>query len=226
MTMRATTVRFSEDLWERIESEAERQGVSAAQLIRDATILRVGALGAAGESRATAGDGGEPRLADPAVIGDPRRLEALAATGLMDSGPEASFERITRLASGILDAPVALVSLVGEDRQYFKSCLGLSGRWAEARQTPLTHSFCQHAVESRVPLIVRDARQHPLLKDNLAIPDLGVVAYAGIPLVTSRGLALGTLCVIDDHPRDWTAEQINLLTDLAATVTEQIEDDG
>ena len=217
-----------------IEREAERQGVSAAQLIREATIIRVAMLSGLrgdGEARTTladiarraGGQGGEPKLADPALIADPKRLAALAATDLLDSDPSESFDRITRLASALLEAPVALVSLVDEDRQYFKSCLGLPPKWADERQTPLSHSFCQHAVAMREPLIVPDAREDPLLRDNLAIPDLGVIAYAGIPLITSDDQALGSLCVIDDKPRAWTAEQIKMLGDLAQTVVELIE---
>ena len=76
---------------------------------------------------------------------------------------------------------------------------------AQRAPTPLSHSFCQHALESREPLVIEDARSHPLVRDNPAIRDLGVVAYAGVPLVTRRGHALGTLCVIDHQPRAWTA---------------------
>ena len=100
--------------------------------------------------------------------------------------------------------PVALVSLVDADRQFFKSCLGLPEPWASARETPLSHSFCQHAVARREPLVVDDAREHEVLRDNPAIRDMGVVAYAGIPLIDAAGHALGTLCVIDSQPRHWT----------------------
>ena len=110
-----------------------------------------------------------------------------------------------------------------EDRQFFKSCIGLDEPWRSARQTPLSHSFCQHALESREPLVIEDARSHPLVRDNPAIRDLGVVAYAGVPLVTRRGHALGTLCVIDHQPRAWTRDQIETLLDLAASVMTEIE---
>jgi len=111
---------------------------------------------------------------------------------------------------------------VDEDRQFFKSCLGLPEPWASERGSPLTHSFCQHAVASREPLIVTDAREHPLLRDNLAIRDMGVIAYAGIPLIDDDGNALGTLCVIDSQPRHWTSHQIELLSDIAASVVTEI----
>jgi GAF domain-containing protein len=153
---------------------------------------------------------------------DPERLGALQATGLLDSDVDPVFDRHARLAAQVLNAPVALVSLVDADRQFFKSCLGLPEPWASQRGTQLSHSFCQHAVASRVPLIVDDAREHAVLRDNPAIRDMGVVAYAGIPLIDADGNALGTLCVIDSQPRHWTSHQVQLLADLAASVVTEI----
>ena len=150
------------------------------------------------------------------------RLDALRATGLLDSDVTPSFDRLARLAAHVLNAPVALVSLVDSDRQFFKSCLGLPEPWASRREAPLSHSFCQHAVASREPLLVDDAREHEVLRDNLAIRDMGVVAYAGIPLIDADGHALGTLCVTDSQPRHWTTHQVQLLSDLAASVVTEI----
>src|SRR4028118_1165164 len=129
------------------------------------------------------------------------RLLALHRTGLLDSPPEACFDRLTRLAAKVLRTPVALVSLVDADRQFFKSCVGLPQPWASARQTPLSRSFCQHVVSAADPLVIADAREHPLVRDNLAVADLGVVAYAGFPLVTGDGHVLGSFCAIDTKPR-------------------------
>ena len=142
---------------------------------------------------------------------------------MLDTPTEEAFDRLTRLAARILDTPVALVSLVDEDRQFFKSCVGLPMPWALQRETSLSHSFCQHAVTSGEPLVIEDAREHPLVRDNLAIPDLGVVAYAGIPLITPDGHPLGSFCVIDAKPRAWTAQEIDILKDLAASVMTEIE---
>jgi GAF domain-containing protein len=100
--------------------------------------------------------------------------------------------------------------------------VGLPEPWASERGSPLTHSFCQHAVASREPLLVDDAREHPLLRDNLAIRDMGVIAYAGIPLIDPDGHALGTLCVTDSQPRHWTTHQVRVLSDLAASVVTEI----
>jgi len=122
---------------------------------------------------------------DEAELQNAERLEALRQTSLLDTPPEEPFDRLTQLATRILHVPVALVSLVDGNRQFFKSCIGLPEPWASSRQTPLSHSFCKHAVASGKPLIVSDARQNPLVKDNLAVSELGVIAYAGIPLTTT-----------------------------------------
>ena len=139
------------------------------------------------------------------TLRDVDRLAALRRLALLDSPAEQAFDRLTRLAATILHVPVALVSLVDQDRQFFKSCLGLPEPWASQRQTPLSHSFCQYTVHTRTPLVIEDARRDPLVQDNLAIPDLNVIAYLGIPLITSTGDALGSFCVIDSQPRSWTA---------------------
>ena len=157
-----------------------------------------------------------------AALRDEARLAALWRTGLLDTPPEEVFDRLTRLTRRMLNAPVALVSLVDADRQFFKSALGLPEPWATLRETPLSHSFCQHAVARREPLVVDDAREDDVLRDNLAIRDMGVIAYAGIPLIDGEGNALGTLCVIDSQPRHWTTHQIQLLSDLAASVVTEI----
>ena len=185
-------------------------------------ISRVAAARAPAVAPDAASDRRRALLDAAAVAGDQQRVEALHATGLLDSDVSPSFDRLARLAAHVLHAPVALVSLVDADRQFFKSCLGLPEPWASERGSPLTHSFCQHAVASREPLIVSDAREHPLLSDNLAIRDMGVIAYAGIPLIDGNGHALGTLCVIDSQPRHWTSHQIELLGDIAASVITEI----
>lgn len=157
------------------------------------------------------------------VIFDGARIAALRDLGLLDTGAEEEFDRYTRLATELLGVPVSVVSLVDADRQFFKSASGLSGAVAEARQTPLSHSFCQHAVASQRPLVISDAREHPLVADNLAVRDLDVVAYAGVPLVLSDGHAVGAFCAIDAKPRDWSDRDVRILADLAAAVRAQLE---
>lgn len=161
--------------------------------------------------------------ADPTIIKSPARIEALLSYCLLDSPADPAFDRLTALAAHILNVPVALVSLVDADRQFFKSQVGLKPPMSETRQLPLSHSFCQHVVVSSEPLIVEDTRLHPLLYDNPAIRDQNVIAYAGIPLVASTGDVLGSFCIIDHQPRQWSERDIYILTELAASVMTEIE---
>lgn len=148
-------------------------------------------------------------------VDDAGRLAALAGAGLLDTPAEEPFDRLTRLVSRVLGVPVSLVSLVDSDRQFFKSQVGLAEPWASERQTPLSHSFCQHVVTRQAPLVVGDARADPLVCDNLAIPDLGVAAYLGVPLRTPEGHVLGSLCAIDTVPREWSESDLLTLQDVA-----------
>lgn len=157
------------------------------------------------------------------AVQDPNRLSKLDELMLLDSPAEEAFDRLTRLASQILDTPVSLVSLVDADRQFFKSYFGLPEPWASARETPLSHSFCQYVVATNEPLIVEDARQHPVLRDNRAVPDLNVIGYLGMPLITTDGVALGSFCVIDGKPRQWTPREIEIVRELAFSVMTEIE---
>ncbi|HEX9148185.1 MAG TPA: sigma 54-interacting transcriptional regulator, partial [Thermoanaerobaculia bacterium] len=157
------------------------------------------------------------------IIGDEARLEALRRTSLLDSPPEEVFDRLTRLATAVLHVPLAMVSLVDSDRQFFKSQCGLSEPLASLRETPLTNSFCKHAVGSREPLIVADARRDPVFAQSADSSDVGVIAYAGVPLITSDGYALGTFCIVDQEPHDWTDEEIGILRVLATSTMSEIE---
>src|SRR3954469_14061207 len=124
----------------------------------------------------------------------------------------------------MLSAPVALVSLVDSSRQSFLSKQAAADSpLAGVDETPLLYSFCQHSVRAKEPLVIPDAREHELVRDNPAIDEFGYVSYAGAPIMTSDNQALGTLCVLDQKPRDWTPEQVDLLTDLAAAVGSEIE---
>lgn len=161
-------------------------------------------------------------LRDSSALDDPDRLAELRATGLLDSPPEEPFDRITRLAERLLDVPVAMITLVDRDRQFFKSHVGLQGEWEAARESPLTHSFCQYAVMSRAAVVVDDAREAALVRSNPAV-EQGVIAYAGEPLETSKGHVLGTLCVISNEPRQWQPDELQLLSELAALAVTEIE---
>jgi PAS domain S-box-containing protein len=157
------------------------------------------------------------------VLADPGRLAAVRQTNLLDTPAEDAFDRVARLAVRLLEVPIALVPLVEEDRQFFKACLGLPEPWASARQTPLSHSLCQHVVVARQPLAIGDTGRDALARDNPLVQELGLAAYLGVPLIDPSGYALGALCVADRRSRDWTPEQVAVLTDLAGLVMTQIQ---
>jgi GAF domain-containing protein len=126
------------------------------------------------------------------------------------------FDRFARTVSERLGVPVALVSLVDVDGQVFPGAFGLPQPWDNERWTPLSHSFCQHVVTSGEPLVVTNANDTPLVSDNLAIMELGVIAYAGVPLQTGDGPVIGSMCAIDHAPRIWTEAELKELTAIAA----------
>jgi serine phosphatase RsbU (regulator of sigma subunit) len=146
-------------------------------------------------------------------LSSPARLEALRKVGLSSEADE-GMERFARLVAGRLRVPVALVSLVEADRQVFPGMVGLAEPWATRRQTPLSHSLCQHVAATGHPLILADARSDERTCTSLAIGDLGVVAYAGMPLTDSDGHVLGSLCAIDTELREWSAQELADLADL------------
>jgi signal transduction histidine kinase len=151
------------------------------------------------------------------------RLRTLRETDWFEAAAKAAFDRLTRLVQEVLKVPVALITLVEDDRQIFLSQQGLDEPWASQGGTPLSHSFCQYVLPSPEPLAVIDARVHPLLKDNLAIPDLQVIAYLGVPLTLSSGETLGALCAIDNQPHTWDASELRILREMAALTLGELE---
>ncbi|GAA1594087.1 hypothetical protein GCM10009828_018980 [Actinoplanes couchii] len=154
------------------------------------------------------------------ALGDPGRLRVLRATGLLDENAGAVLDRLTGLAARLVRAPVAMISMVDEDRQVFPSAVGLPEPWAGG--TPRSHSFCRQVVASDVPLIVTDAREDWRVRDDPAIDDIGIVAYAGFPIRAPRGQTLGSFCVIDHRPRVWSTEELSVVGELAAAIEAEI----
>lgn len=147
-----------------------------------------------------------------------QRVVALRALDLLDTPEEPAFDRLTSLAARLLNAPVALVSLVDDTRQWFKSRQGIA-----VRETPREYAFCLHAIESDAAFIVPDARRDPRFRDNpLVLGDPSIGAYAGIPIHGPEGHRLGTLCVIYDEPRQFEPDELDILADLAASVDTEI----
>lgn len=156
------------------------------------------------------------------AIRDRDRLGALRRLVLLDTPGSESFDRLVRLAARVLECPISLLTLVDADRQFFKAAFGLPEPLASLRQTPLTHSICQYAVAREDRLVVCDAAVEHWLDDNLAVREFGVRAYVGVPLMSPDGHAVGTLCVADVVPREWTDDQVANLEDLAATTMREI----
>ncbi|MFO1060335.1 MAG: ATP-binding protein [Dongiaceae bacterium] len=148
------------------------------------------------------------------------RLAALHRTALLDTPPEERFDRLTRLAAGLLGTRTALISLVDRDRQWFKSAYGL-----DVAETPRDLAFCAHAILDRGPFVVLDAAADPRFSENpLVTGRPGVRFYAGAPLTDRDGQALGTLCIIDPAPREaFSPREEAVLLDLAALVADEIE---
>jgi diguanylate cyclase (GGDEF)-like protein len=151
-------------------------------------------------------------------VDEARRLTALHATRLLGSAPEEAFDRITRMAARLLNAPTALVSLVDQDVQWFKSRCGF-----EASETPRDISFCGHAILDHEPLVVGDATQDPRFRDNpLVTGEPHVRFYVGVQLYSVDRMPIGTLCVLDRVPRQLSPDDLDILRDLARMVEQLI----
>jgi PAS domain S-box-containing protein len=155
------------------------------------------------------------------VLADPGRLAALRQSNLLDTPAEEAFDRLVRQAAHMLEVPIALVALIDEDRQVLKASVGLPGPWAAARQTPLSSSPCQQLLVTQQPLVIPDTRRDPLTRDDEFLLAHGVAAYLSVPLIVA-GQVLGALCVADRQPRDWSADQVATLTELAGPVLTQL----
>ncbi len=146
------------------------------------------------------------------------RIDTLRALNILDTSPDERFDRLTRLAKRLFGVPIALVSLVDADRQWFKSCVGLA-----ATETSREVSFCGHAILEDDIFLVPDALMDPRFSDNpLVVDDPNIRFYAGCPLRVANGSKLGTLCIIDRDPRDFDDHDRELLRDLARMAEQEL----
>lgn len=146
------------------------------------------------------------------------RLKTLRTLSVLDTSPEERFDRLTRMAKRMFDVPIAIVSLVDEERQWFKSCIGLS-----VGETPRDISFCGHAILGDEIFIINDATTDERFADNPLVTDEpNIRFYAGCPLRFTDGSRLGTLCIIDRKPRSLSNEDLEALKDLAATAEREL----
>lgn len=149
---------------------------------------------------------------------EPIRLETLRSLNVLDTLPEERFDRLTRLAKRMFGVPIALVSLVDENRQWFKSCICLG-----ASETSRDISFCGHAILGNEVFIIPNAKEDQRFADNpLVMGDPNIRFYAGCPLALN-GQKLGTLCIIDQKPRHFEKEDIEALKDLASMAERELE---
>lgn len=157
-----------------------------------------------------------------AGLADPARLEALRRLDLIGAESVEAFDRLAALASTALGVPMAFVNFLDAERTHFAAAVGAPGELAGVTDCANDVSFCSHTLARGDTLTIDDSRRDERTRDN-PILDLGFAAYAGVPLVTSAGHALGTLCVFDTSPRSWEPRQVDLLRGLAESVMSEIE---
>jgi GAF domain-containing protein len=150
---------------------------------------------------------------------DSDRFDAIESYGILDTPREDDYDEITKLAAQICDVPISALTFVSNDKQWFKSEIGIG-----IRETPLEASFCKHAIQHKGPFVVQDAAADSRFSNNpLVVGKPYARFYAGIPLETPEGIPIGALCVLDDKPRVLTSKEILSLTALARLAMIQLE---
>lgn len=157
------------------------------------------------------------------LLRDPARLSAVRGTALAGTPPEEAFDRLTRLATHLLGAPISLLSLIDGDRQWVKSVAGVQDAGGVPHYIPVERSICRLVAGGGEPLCVEDVGADARVPEDAAMRAWGVRAYAGVPLVTPAGHAVGALCVADTRPHAWDAGTVEALRDLAALAVTEIE---
>jgi hypothetical protein len=159
-----------------------------------------------------------PAQAPDSELGRADRLSALERARLLDSPPEEPFDRLAYFTGQLLDVPIVLMSIIDRQRQFFKAQIGLPEPVKTTRQTPISHSFCQWVVTSDEALVVEDARRDLLLSANSATIEMGIVAYAGVPIRVEPNETIGSFCAVDLKPRRWDTRELRALYDVADLV--------
>lgn len=157
------------------------------------------------------------------VLAQTTRLEKLAQLDLLNHQNDVIFDRLTRFAMRMLDVSTSYFSVVTPNKQIFKSAIGFPEPYQMIRETPLTMSYCKYVVVNNTPLIINDAHEDDLLKDNPAVAELGAISYIGMPITLSDGTVVGSFCVADGEPHHWTDDEIEIVRDLAQIVIHELE---
>jgi GAF domain-containing protein len=155
---------------------------------------------------------------------DVERLQEIVDLDLLSPESDAVLQDIAREAAEALGLPTALVTVVLDEAQFFAARHGVEGWMNDAQGTPVEWSFCAHAVANEAPFVVEDATTHPAVRHMPIVENDQVICYAGIPLVSSRGHTLGTLCVIGHQPHSFTEHEMGILRSLADRAVARIEE--
>ncbi|HEY5318418.1 MAG TPA: GAF domain-containing protein [Solirubrobacteraceae bacterium] len=158
-----------------------------------------------------------------AAVGDAGRLAAVRASNLEDGEHDETFDRISALAAHLVGAPASMVSLLDDRQEVVGGAFGLPEAWGRGRRLALSHSFAVQVVAQGTPLVISDTREDPVRLHSSAIDELGIIAYAGVPLATRDGHVLGSLAAIDRAPREWSGAEIDHLTALAELTIANID---
>jgi serine phosphatase RsbU (regulator of sigma subunit) len=158
----------------------------------------------------------------PAALSDPRRLAAVRATGLLDTGPERAFDDLAGLAAGITGCERAFVTLVDENRSFWKSCVGVDLRQTGARQNSVRESFCTYLVGLGDRFVVDDAAEDPRTRDHRSVAPMKIGGWAGYPILGPGDEILGSICVIDENPHPWQPGELAALATLSRAVSNEI----
>jgi len=162
-------------------------------------------------------------MAAPALANEEERLEELKGLKILDTPAEEKFDRLTEHLTRLFKVPIALVTLIDKDRQWFKSQIGLPDDLAEARATPRDVSVCGHVVAQNEILVVRDLARDPRFANNPFLKQRGFRFYAGVPLRGPNGLPVGSVCILDTKPREMSGQEQQLLQIVAEDAMEELK---
>jgi serine phosphatase RsbU (regulator of sigma subunit) len=158
----------------------------------------------------------------PAALSDPRRIAAVAETGLLDTSPEEAFDDLAGLAAAATGCERAFITLVDEHRSFWKSCIGVDAQHLAERQKPARESFCSFVVGLGARFVIDDAATDPRIRDHPAVRPMKIGAWAGYPIFGPGDEVLGSMCVIDENPHVWQPAELTTLGTLARAVGNEI----
>jgi serine phosphatase RsbU (regulator of sigma subunit) len=166
--------------------------------------------------------GGTDAAGMPAALHDPKRLAAVAATGLLDTGPEPVFEDLADLAATLTGCSRAFITLVDEHRSFWKSCIGVDAPQLADRQNRVEDSFCYFLIGLADRFAVEDAATDPRTRDHPSVKPMKIGAWAGYPILSTGGDVLGSMCVIDENPHPWQPAELSALATMARAASNEM----